>query len=39
MEPAFQGRIADIKLLRWTDIPFFVSLGTLVAGILIFVFR
>ena len=39
MEPAFQGRIADVKLLRWTDIPFFVSLGTLVAGILIFVFR
>lgn len=39
MEPAFQGRITDVQLLRWTDIPFFVSLGALVAAIFIFVFR
>ena len=39
MEPAFQGRIRDVRLLRSTDIPFFVSLGTLIAGILICVFR
>jgi hypothetical protein len=38
MEPAFQGRITDIQLLRWTDIPFFVTLGTLIAAIFILVF-
>jgi len=39
MEPAFQGRITDVQLLRWTDMPFFVSLGALIAAIFIFVFR
>ena len=39
MEPAFHGHIADKRLLYWTDIPFFVSLGVLIVGILICVFR
>src|SRR3954471_24091510 len=39
LEPAFQGRISDQRLLHYTDIPFFASLGAIIAGVLVWIFR
>jgi len=39
MNPAFQGNITDERILRYTAIPFFVTLGAVIAAALVWIFR
>ncbi|HEX7079717.1 MAG TPA: hypothetical protein VF329_01725 [Gammaproteobacteria bacterium] len=39
VEPALRGRLADERMLRYTDIPLFAGIGMILAGVLIRLLR